>query len=97
MSQRKEQAKHTHGAERAAVRIFSALLSDLSSKLPGTLTTSLAADIISENTHDAEMLEALKAVTERYWQLIERDCDRHDFQACISSLEAVIAKAEGRS
>ena len=90
----KEQAKHTPGAETAAIRILSALLSDLSSNLPGTITTSLAADIISENTHDAEMLEALKAIRAAVGMNPAPGGQAEEIGAIA---HAAILKAEGRS
>lgn len=89
MSQPMEQAKHTPGAERAAEEIWN------EAKLP---SVEFMADVISRETHDAEMLETLKLMVEFY-----EDAD-HDEEAkafptanCpICRAKVVIAKAEGR-
>jgi hypothetical protein len=49
-------------------------------------------------TNDAEkLLKALKAIIQRYDELMDRDCTKHEFACCVYSAQAVIAEVESKS
>ena len=89
----KEQAKHTPGAERAAEEIDTAYAcSQALNDSPPRRTE--VAEIISAETHDAEMLEALKAIRAAVGMNPAPGGQAEEIGAIA---HAAILKAEGRS
>ncbi len=85
-----ETKSYTAGAERAARRLYQG------ARWAKPLEIGWMATVISEETHDAEMLEALKYVIEFYGH-DDQEAEQFPNENCaICKAKAVIAKVEGR-
>lgn len=87
---------HTLGAASAAFKIMKLVAGVFQDKTRKGMSSSEMAEIISRETHDAEMLEALQALV----TLLELDEEAThpgtDTWVALKRAEALIAKVEGR-